>query len=206
MHRYPDRVLLKLTHVCPVYCRFCFRREMVGPGKPNALSPEALARALDYIRGTYGNLGSDPHRRRSAGVVAAAAARGDGTRLRAIEHVKVVRIHTRVPVVDPARVTPELVARDESERQGDLCRGARQSCARIDGRSARGVFARMADAGMPLLVADGVAEGRERYAGDVRRVDARARRVRVKPYYLHHADLAPGTAHLRTDIADRPAS
>jgi len=50
VHRYPDRVLLKLTHVCAVYCRFCFRREMIGPDKPNALSPSALAAALDYIR------------------------------------------------------------------------------------------------------------------------------------------------------------
>src|SRR5689334_5960698 len=50
VHRYPDRVLLKLVHVCPVYCRFCFRREMVGPGKRQSLSREALAAALDYIR------------------------------------------------------------------------------------------------------------------------------------------------------------
>ena len=50
VHRYPDRVLLKLTPVCAVYCRFCFRREMVGPGKPGALSAEEIKRALDYIR------------------------------------------------------------------------------------------------------------------------------------------------------------
>src|SRR6185369_15089450 len=50
VHRYPDRVLLKLTHVCAVYCRFCFRREMVGPGKPAGLSQAALAAAFDYIR------------------------------------------------------------------------------------------------------------------------------------------------------------
>ena len=49
VHRYPDRVLLKLVSVCPVYCRFCFRRETVGPGKA-PLSPEELAAALDYIR------------------------------------------------------------------------------------------------------------------------------------------------------------
>ena len=50
MHRYPDRVLLKLVHVCAVYCRFCFRREMVGPGRRRALSPAALDAALAYIR------------------------------------------------------------------------------------------------------------------------------------------------------------
>src|SRR5689334_12077101 len=50
VHRYPDRVLLKLTHVCAVYCRFCFRREKVGPGKVKTLSAASLVRALDYIR------------------------------------------------------------------------------------------------------------------------------------------------------------
>src|SRR5262249_44073068 len=49
VHRYPDRVLLKLTHLCPVYCRFCFRREMVGPKNDAVLSPESLERALAYI-------------------------------------------------------------------------------------------------------------------------------------------------------------
>src|ERR1017187_4877106 len=50
VHRYPDRVLFKLVHVCAVYCRFCFRREMVGPGKESALSDSAYSSALDYIR------------------------------------------------------------------------------------------------------------------------------------------------------------
>ena len=72
VHRYPDRVLLKLVNACAVYCRFCFRREMVGPGR-GGLSRAALAAALDYIRGHAANLGSDPHRRRSAGAVAAAS-------------------------------------------------------------------------------------------------------------------------------------
>src|SRR5256886_8897250 len=51
VHRYPDRVLFKLVHVCAVYCRFCFRREKVGPGKPNAWSDPAYRTALDYISG-----------------------------------------------------------------------------------------------------------------------------------------------------------
>src|SRR5450631_2509283 len=50
VHRYPDRVLFKLVHVCAVYCRFCFRREMVGPGKENSLSPADYRGALDYVR------------------------------------------------------------------------------------------------------------------------------------------------------------
>src|SRR5205085_9102884 len=109
VHRYPDRVLFKLVHVCAVYCRFCFRREMVGPGKPNALSDDAYRVALDYIRArdeiwAVILTGGDPlmlSPRRLAEIMADLAA---------IDHVKIVRIHTRVPVVDPARVSAEMVA------------------------------------------------------------------------------------------------
>ena len=65
VHRHPDRVLFKVVATCPVYCRFCFRREMVGPGKANALSPADLDAALAYIAAPSRNLGSDPDRRRS---------------------------------------------------------------------------------------------------------------------------------------------
>ena len=106
MHRYPDRVLLKPVHVCAVYCRFCFRREVVGSGR--ALSRAELDVALDYIR-THRDIweviltGGDPlvlSPRRLAAIVGA---------LGEIAHVKIIRVHTRVPVVEPARVTPALV-------------------------------------------------------------------------------------------------
>src|SRR4051812_29083578 len=109
VHRYPDRVLFKLVHVCAVYCRFCFRREMVGPGKATALSGAGYRRALDYIRARPEVwevilTGGDPLMlapRRLAEIMADLAA---------IDHVKIVRIHTRVPVADPARISPEMVA------------------------------------------------------------------------------------------------
>src|SRR5258707_5739359 len=99
VHRYPDRVLFKLVHVCAVYCRFCFRREMVGPGKATALSRAAHSRALDYIRAhpevwEVILTGGDPlmlSPRRLADIMADLAA---------IDHVKIIRIHTRVPVAD----------------------------------------------------------------------------------------------------------
>ncbi|HEY6703148.1 MAG TPA: radical SAM protein, partial [Xanthobacteraceae bacterium] len=106
VHRYPDRVLLKPVHVCAVYCRFCFRREAVGNGR--ALSRAELDLALDYIR-THPDVweviltGGDPlvlSPRRIKEIVAA---------LGRISHVKVIRVHSRVPVVEPARVTPALV-------------------------------------------------------------------------------------------------
>jgi lysine 2,3-aminomutase len=108
VHRYPDRVLLKLTHICTVYCRFCFRREMVGPGKSKGLSPEALALALEYIA-AHSEIweviltGGDPL------VLSPRRLREVMKSIAEIAHVKVVRIHTRVPIADPARITPTLV-------------------------------------------------------------------------------------------------
>src|ERR1700689_1222999 len=105
VHRYPDRGLFKLVHVCAVYCRFCFRREMVGPGKAAALSQGAYDNALAYIR-AHSEIweviltGGDPlmlSPRRLADIMADLAA---------IDHVRIVRIHTRVPTADPARITP----------------------------------------------------------------------------------------------------
>src|SRR5437868_5420870 len=109
VHRYPDRVLLKLVHVCAVYCRFCFRREMVGPGKATALSEAAYREALDYIR-EHTEIweviltGGDPlmlSPRRLAEIMADLAA---------IDHVKIIPLHTRAPVADPARITAQLSA------------------------------------------------------------------------------------------------
>src|SRR6187402_3515747 len=108
VHRYPDRVLLKLVHVCAVYCRFCFRREMVGPGKPTMLSNSALAGALDYIR-AHKKIweviltGGDPL------VLSPRRLREVMKALAAIDHVKVIRIHTRLPVAEPERISAELV-------------------------------------------------------------------------------------------------
>src|ERR1700726_4489334 len=109
LHRYPDRVLFKLVHVCAVYCRFCFRREMVGPGKATALSSDTYRGALDYIR-EHREIweviltGGDPlmlSPRRLASIMAG---------LSAIDHVRIIRIHTRVPVADPARISAEMIA------------------------------------------------------------------------------------------------
>src|SRR5262245_18125370 len=121
VHRYPDRVLLKPVHVCAAYCRFCFRREVVGNAR--ALSRQALDAALGYIR-THGEIwevilsGGDPlvlAPRRLAAIVEALAA---------IDHVRVIRVHTRVPVAAPARVTP----RSEERRVGKESRSRRAAC------------------------------------------------------------------------------
>jgi lysine 2,3-aminomutase len=199
VHRYPDRVLLKLTPICAVYCRFCFRREMVGPDKANALSPAALTQALDYIR-AHSEVweviltGGDPL------VLSARRLRAVMKALGEIGHVKVVRIHTRVPIADPARVTPELVRAMKIKGKPTYV-AVHVNHARELSPQARAACARMADAGMPLLAQTVLLAG----VNDTPLAMADLMRAlvecRIKPYYLHHADLAPGTGHLRTDIA-----
>jgi lysine 2,3-aminomutase len=203
VHRYPDRVLLKLVAVCPVYCRFCFRREMIGPDHGAVLSPEALAAALAYVR-DHEEIweviltGGDPlvlSPRRIAEVTA---------QLATLAHVKVLRWHTRVPAVAPERVTADLAAALKSDGQAvyvalhanhprELTPQSRAACARI------------VDAGIPMVsqtvLLKGVNDDPDTLAALMRAFVE----CRVKPYYLHHGDLAPGTAHFRTRIRDGQA-
>ncbi|NNM74258.1 lysine-2,3-aminomutase-like protein [Enterovirga aerilata] len=200
VHRYPDRVLLKPVHVCAVYCRFCFRREMVGPGKAEALSPEDLERALDYIRGrpTIWEVvmsGGDPlvlSPRRLGELVAALAG---------IEHVRVLRIHTRLPVADPGRITPGLVGALKAAGKATWL-VLHANHARELTPTARAACARIVDAGIPMLSQSVLLRG---VNDDPASLEALLRafvEARIKPYYLHHGDLAPGTSHLRTGIAE----
>ena len=203
VHRYPDRVLLKPVHVCAVYCRFCFRREMVGPGKAEALSPTALQAALDYIRARPGIWevilsGGDPL------VMSPRRLRDIAAALAAIEHVRVIRIHTRLPVADPEKITPELVEALRvpgkatwlvlhANHARELTAAARAACGRI------------VDAGVPVLSQSVLLRG---VNDDPATLEALLRALvetRIKPYYLHHGDLAPGTSHLRTSVAEGQA-
>ena len=204
VHRYPDRVLLKLTHVCPVYCRFCFRREVVGPGGPQALAGKALETALAYIAATPAIwevilTGGDP-------LMLSPRRIGEVTRrLCAIPHVKVLRWHTRVPVVDPGRVTGELVAALRADGRAVYV-ALHANHARELTDAARSACARLADAGIPLLgqtvLLKGVNDDAETLAALMRAfVEAR-----IKPYYLHHLDAAPGTSHFRVSIAEGPGA
>ena len=199
VHRYPDRVLLKLTPICAVYCRFCFRREMVGPEKGKALSAAAFTCALNYIRSRPEIwevilTGGDPL------VLSARRLRAVMKELEAIAHVKVLRIHTRIPVAEPVRVTAELLRAIKLKAKPTYM-ALHINHARELTPAARAACARIADAGIPLLgqsvLLAGVNDTPE-VLGDLMRALVECR---IKPYYLHHGDLAPGTAHLRTDIA-----
>ncbi len=203
VHRYPDRVLLKLTHVCPVYCRFCFRREMVGPGGEQALSAEKLSAAVDYIaaRPEIGEViltGGDPlvlSPRRIQDVTA---------RLAAIAHVRVLRWHTRVPVVDPERITPELVAALQAVGKAVFV-ALHANHPREFTPPARDAIARIVDAGIPMVSQSVLLKGVNDDVATLTQLMRAFLACRVKPYYLHHGDLAPGTSHFRTTIAEGQA-
>ncbi|MGO8922854.1 MAG: lysine-2,3-aminomutase-like protein [Xanthobacteraceae bacterium] len=201
VHRYPDRVLLKVVNVCAVYCRFCFRREMVGPGR-GALTGKTLAAALDYIARTPQIwevilTGGDPlllPPRRLKDVM---------TRLAAIDHVKVIRLHTRIPVAAPERVTPALVRALRSTKATFMVLHANH--ARELGEQARAACARVIDAGIPMLSQSVLLRGINDDAETLGALMRALVECRIKPYYLHHADLASGTAHLRTSIPEGQA-
>jgi len=200
VHRYPDRVLFKLIHVCAVYCRFCFRREMVGPGKDSALSEEAYAAALAYIR-AHAEVweviltGGDPlmlSPRRLAEIMADLAA---------IDHVKIIRLHTRVPVADPERISDRMVgALKVSDATTWVALHANH--ARELGPNARAAIARLADAGIPMVSQSVLLRGVNDNAQALEALMRAFVECRIKPYYLHHGDLAPGTAHLRATLAE----
>ena len=199
VHRYPDRVLLKPLHVCPVYCRFCFRREKVGPGG-EALSAAELEAALAYIR-NHREIweviltGGDP-------LMLASRRLGELiTALDEIAHVAVIRVHSRVPVVDPGRVTAELV-QALKPRRASLWLGIHCNHARELAAPAREALARLADSGIPLMGQTVLLRG---INDDVETLEQLMRALvtaRVKPYYLHHPDLVRGTGHFRVSIAD----
>src|SRR4051795_13150370 len=198
VHRYPDRVLFKLVHVCAVYCRFCFRRETVGPGKDTVLSQRGYRAALDYIR-AHREIweviltGGDPlmlSPRRLAGIMADLAG---------IDHVRIVRLHTRIPVADPSRVTDEMVSALKvggattwvalhANHPRELTDNARAACARL------------IDAGIPMVSQSVLLRGVNDDAATLEALMRGFVECRIKPYYLHHGDLAPGTSHLRTTL------
>ena len=198
VHRYPDRCLLKLVHVCAVYCRYCFRREMVGPTGDGTLGPAELDAAIAYIASRpeiweVVLTGGDPF------VLSPRRLHEVTERLAAIPHLKVLRWHTRVPVVDPARVTPELVAAIRSPDATTYV-VLHANHPRELTTQARDAIALLADAGIPLLAQTVLLKDVNDDAGTLEALMRALVESRVRPYYLHHLDKAPGTAHFRCTL------
>jgi lysine 2,3-aminomutase len=197
VHRYPDRVLLKPTHACPVYCRFCFRREMVGPGG-HMLTEAEITRAMDYVQARQAIwevivTGGDPLMLSPRRIERLVLGLGE------IRHVAVVRWHSRVPLVDPARVTPQLVsALTASSKRPWMA----VHCNHPLELTQEGLAAlrRLAEAGIVLLSQTVLLKGVNDDEAVLETLMRRLVEAGVKPYYLHQLDLAPGTSHFRVDL------
>lgn len=198
VHRYPDRVLLKPLHACPVYCRFCFRREQVGPGG-DALTGPQLESALDYIR-SHREIweviltGGDPlilSPRRLGAILDA---------LEGISHVASIRIHTRVPVADPARIDDPLIA--ILRRRKPLWIAIHANHPKEFTTAAARALARLSETAAGLLGQTVLLRGVNDNAGILEALFRTMVSARIRPYYLHHADMAPGTAHFRVPLAE----
>jgi lysine 2,3-aminomutase len=197
VHRYADRVLLKPSHVCPVYCRFCFRREQTGPSGETLTAAE-FATAIDYIQErpeiwevivTGGDpFVLSPHR---LGAIVRA--------LDAIPHLGVIRFHTRVPMVDPRRVSAALVAALAADKAVYVAIHANHP--RELTAAARDACTRLSRAGIPLLGQTVLLKGVNDDAATLTALFRGLVAMRVKPYYLHHPDLARGTAAFRPSLA-----
>ena len=196
VHRYPDRVLLKVAHSCPVYCRFCFRRETIG-SKGDALRGVELDAAIDYFRAhpevwEVILTGGDPlslSSRRLADIL---------DRLAVIDHLAVLRIHSRVPVVAPNSI-------DESYTKALVQSKPVYLAVHVNHpeevtEPVVTALRRLSESGVVLLGQTVLLKG---VNDNVPVLDALFRKLvllKVRPYYLHHPDLAPGTSHFRVPI------
>jgi lysine 2,3-aminomutase len=201
VHRYADRVLLKPLLVCPVYCRFCFRREHVGPDG-GLLNEAQLEAAFGYIESRPELrevilTGGDPlmlSPRRMAAIM---------RRLAVIPHVETIRLHSRLPLTAPERLTEPMAEALDVDRAVWLVVHANH--AREFTPEGRAALRRIQARGIPVLgqsvLLRGVNDSAEALEGLFRAMLA----ARVKPYYLHQLDPAPGTARFHVPIAEGQA-
>ncbi|MDI7276839.1 MAG: lysine 2,3-aminomutase, partial [Anaerolineae bacterium] len=197
VHRYPDRVLVLVTDQCASYCRHCTRRRLVG-ARQQVMSVEAMDRAVGYIARTPEVRdvlisGGDPLIMSDRHIEYLLA------RLRAIRHVEILRVGTRVPVFLPQRITPELAAmlrryqplyvNIHFNHPAEITPEVERACARL------------ADAGIPLGSQTVLLRGINDCPHVMKRLMQRLLTIRVRPYYLYQCDLSQGIEHFRTSVA-----
>lgn len=203
VHRYPDRVLIKITTLCPVYCRFCFRREQVGNKNDATLSQEQLAAIYSYITANpdiYEVIftGGDPL------ILSARRLSDIMQQLALISHVKIIRFHTRVPIVIPQKITPSLLK--ALKVQGKTTYLAVHSNSHHEWGAAQAkAINKLADSGIPLLGQTVLLKGINNSSEALKKLFQTMIENRVQPYYLHHPDKARGTSHFRVTIKEGQA-
>lgn len=195
-HRYPDRVLLHISNICAMYCRHCTRKRKVGD-VDSIPDRSEVRQGLEYIR-------------RTPEIRDVLLSGGDPlmlsddyldwilTELRKIPHVQLVRIGTRMPVVLPYRVTPELVA--ILKKHHPLWLNTHFNHPREITTSSRQALQRLADAGIPLGNQTVLLAGINDCPRIIKSLMQKLVENRVRPYYLYQCDLAEGLAHFRTPV------
>ena len=195
IHRYPDRVLLMINNQCPVICRFCTRKRKVG--FPGIVTRDTLRQGIEYI-GSHPEVrdvilsGGDPL------LVPDKELERVLSDLRAIPHLEIIRIGTRVPGTLPQRVTPELCTMLKKyhplyfnmhfNHPDELTPEVEKACNML------------ADTGIPLGSQTVLLKGVNDDSETMRKLMQKLLKVRVKPYYLFQTDMALGTDHFRTDV------
>lgn len=195
IHRYPDRVLFMISSQCAMYCRHCMRKRMVG--RMQQVSHKDVDAGIEYIRRTRSIRevilsGGDP--------LMADDARIDEilTRLSRMDHVQVIRMHTRVPCTLPARITEDLArllsahapiyVNIQFNHPAELTEAAKTACAMI------------ADVGIPLGCQTVLLAGVNDDAQTMATLMTGLLSARIRPYYIHHPDPVRGTAHFRVSL------
>ena len=196
VHRYPDRLLFLVTFKCSMYCRHCTRRRVVGE-VDKVIDEKTLQTAIDYIsehpeiRDVLVS-GGDPL------VMSTEKLEHIISKIRAIKHVDIIRIGTRVPVVLPMRITDELVnmlkkyhpiwINTHFNHPNEITSEAELACAKI------------VDAGIPLGNQSVLLRGINDNVETMKELLLKLVHIRVRPYYLYQCDLSTGIAHFRTTV------
>lgn len=197
VHRYPDRVLLVLTHKCSMYCRHCTRRRLVGC-EDYSISDKRLEAALEYIRKNTVIRdvllsGGDPL------VMPDARLEGIIKKVREIPHVEIIRIGTRTPVVLPMRITDELLnmlkkyhplwINTHINHPKEITKESSEACRKI------------VDAGIPLGNQSVLLRGVNDDTEILKALFLKLVSIRVRPYYLYQCDVSQGIGHFRTKVS-----
>ncbi len=196
VHRYPDRVLFLVTNQCPIYCRYCTRKRLVG--KPEGVvSREEIRQGIDYIR-EHPEVrdvilsGGDPLMLKDDVLEEILSG------LRSIEHLEIIRIGTRVPSALPQRVTPDLCRM--LSRFHPLYMNLHFNHPREITPESSEACRLLADAGIPLGCQTVLMKGINDDAEILGKLFKGLLKIRVKPYYLYQADLTRGANHFRTPV------
>jgi lysine 2,3-aminomutase len=197
-HRYADRVLLKPTHLCAMYCRFCFRRYKVSEAQHN-LSTQKLDAALRYIE-SHEEIreviltGGDPMilSDRKLAVIS--------ERLAKITHVRLLRIHSRILSANPRRITPELIQIFKNSGKSVWFVSHINSHQELTG-DARAAASILIDNGIPVLNQAVLLKGVNDQLDSLLTLLQQLIELRIQPYYLHYPDLAKGTSHFRIPLS-----